>query len=90
MQWLWILFQTAITATAFTILKSYHPDLANSALGVASFFIAFLATAIPLAIYDLAIRIHGWRRYRRLSKQRPDQRLPADIHRLTSSSKRRA
>lgn len=55
--WLWAAGQIVVMTVTYAYLKYHNPDIANSAIAVTAFFCAFLATAIPVAVFDLLVRL---------------------------------
>lgn len=72
-QLLWLTYQTVVIVVVYSALREGNPDIAPSAIAVTSAFAAFVATALPLAIYDLALRIRG-RVRGRAAQQRANER----------------
>lgn len=72
-QLLWLTYQTIVIVVVYSALREGNPDLAASATAVVAAFAAFVATAFPLAIYDLALRIRG-RIRGRAAQQRANER----------------
>lgn len=56
-QVIWIVFQVAVTAVVYSLIRKHNPDLSASSAAVAAFAAAFVATALPIAIYDLLLRL---------------------------------
>jgi hypothetical protein len=59
---LWIGYQAAVGIAVYSALTAAHPDIARSAIALTAGFAAFVATALPVALYDLALRLLVHRR----------------------------
>lgn len=74
-QILWLSYQVAVASAVYVLVRDGNPDLSASGAAVIGAFAAFVATALPLAVIDLAVRLRGWAG-RRAAKKRPRNRLP--------------
>lgn len=75
-QTLLMIGQAAIAAWAFTALREANPDLSSSGAFVIAAFAAFVATALPFALFISALRLVAW--VRRL-KQHSGEFLRRDV-----------